>query len=198
MGRGISRGSSPDASQSGAQPRMRHGPICNAWPSPPRGRKNERQLQRMGRNLGSGRLCGPIVVVCRNFYPRKFVQPESCLSLVLRLCIFFFPSPFISSFPFFSFHLARGERIFERYFGGRGFWNWSKSRDRGIGRKEGLSKWLEKIFLLFLISLLRDIYTFEEKGWKINVEKKVEQGRMEHWFIRKITMFVERDLEGIE
>lgn len=110
MGRGISRGSSPDASQSGAQPRMRHGPICNAWPSPPRGRKNERQLQRMGRNLGTGRLCGPIVVVRRNFYPRKFVQ--RILSVVSPSFVHFF---FLSLYFFVSLFLvpsrSRGEDI---------------------------------------------------------------------------------------
>lgn len=110
MGRGISRGSSPDASQSGAQPRMRHGPICNAWPSPPRGRKNERQLQRMGRNLGTGRLCGPIVVVRRNFYPQKFVQ--RILSVVSPSFVHFF---FLSLYFFVSLFLvpsrSRGEDI---------------------------------------------------------------------------------------
>lgn len=94
---------------------MRHGPICNAWPSLPReGRKNERQLQRMGRNLGAGRLCGPIVVVRRNFYPRKFVRILS----VVSPAFFFSPPPLFLRFPFFLV-LSRS-RIFERYFGGGG------------------------------------------------------------------------------
>lgn len=150
MGRGISRGSNPDASQSGATwPRMRHGPICNAWPSVPRGRKNERQLQRMGRNLGTGRLRSNRGRT-QKFFPRKFVQLESCRSLVLRLCIF---SPFFSS-PISSFHGSRGEDIRKIV------WEILKIEEFFKIEEGRIS------FFLFLISLLR-VYvvgaSFEEK-----------------------------------
>lgn len=165
MGRGISRGSSPDASQSGAQPRMRHGPICNAWPSPPRGRKNERQLQRMGRNLGTGRLCGPIVVVRRNFYPRKFVQPESCLSLVLRLCIFFPLSLYFFVSLFLVPSRSRGEDI-RKILWGEGILKLiEKSRSRNWEERR-IVEVVGENFLAFLdLFATRYIY-FRREGMK--------------------------------
>lgn len=153
MGRGISRGSNPDASQSGATwPRMRHGPICNAWPSVPRGRKNERQLQRMGRNLGTGRLRSNRGRT-QKLFPRKFVQLESCRSLVLRLCIF---SPFFPS-PISSFHGSRGEDIRKIV------WGILKSRNRGIFQNRERKDFLLS-FLDLLATSLRCRCQFRRKG----------------------------------
>lgn len=141
---------------------MRHGPICNAWPSVPRGRKNERQLQRMGRNLGTGRLRSNRGRT-QKLFPRKFVQLESCRSLVLRLCIFF-PFPPLPYFPFSLLprFMARGEKIFERQFWG--IFEKSKSRNFSKNRRKEGSPRNFLAFLDLFATSLRCGYYFRRKG----------------------------------
>lgn len=156
MGRGISRGSTTqrDASRGVEQRGLVWGmdQFVTRGPLYPEGEKTSANCNGWG-EIWEPEGCGPIVVVRRKLFPRKFVQLESCRSLVLRLCIFFTP-PFFPLPPFSSLHGSRGEDI--RKFGG--FW------------KVGIEEFFEGFFLeIFFISfLLRvvDVSFEEKKGWE--------------------------------
>lgn len=131
MGRGISRGSTTqrDASRGVEQRGLVWGmdQFVTRGPLYPEGEKTSANCNGWG-EIWEPESCGPIVVVRRKLFSRKFVQLESCRSLVLRLCIFFTP-PFFPLPPFSSLHGSRGEDIRKI---ARGI---LKSRDRGIFRR---------------------------------------------------------------